>query len=48
MPKYNNEFGIDPKFLPTEALWMAIEPLLPEVCMGKRYNVKDSRQCAQR
>lgn len=30
MPKCNNEFGIDPKFLPTEALWMAVEPLLPE------------------
>ncbi len=24
------EFNIDPKFLPNEALWMAIEPLLPD------------------
>ena len=25
-----HEFNIDPKFLPNEALWMALEPLLPE------------------
>lgn len=25
-----HEFNIDPKFLPNEALWLAIEPLLPE------------------
>ena len=30
MPKGNNKFGIDPKFLPTESLWMTVEPLLPE------------------
>lgn len=30
MPQSTYEFGIDPTFLPSESLWLAIEPLLPE------------------
>lgn len=30
MSQCKNDFGVDPQFLPPEALWRALEPLLPE------------------
>lgn len=30
MPQSTTDFGIDPRFLPPESLWLAVEPLLPQ------------------